>query len=119
MSDTPNELCIFCRIARGEVPVQIVLEEDEIVAFKDLNPQAPEHFLLIPRRHIVSVGHLDDGDAGVMGKLMLAGRDLARREGMSESGYRIVTNVGKDGGQSVAHLHLHLLGGRQMGWPPG
>lgn len=119
LSDSTLQACIFCRIARGEIPATRVLDEEDVVAFRDLNPQAPQHILLIPRRHIESIDRLSDDDAALVGKLFLAARDLARREGLSESGYRIVTNVGEDGGQSVAHLHLHLLGGRQMGWPPG
>lgn len=119
MSDTSVEQCIFCGIARGEVPATRVLDEDEVVAFRDLNPQAPVHVLLIPRRHIGSVDELTDDDGDIVARLLLAARDLARSEGLSDGGYRIVTNVGSDGGQSVGHLHLHLLGGRRMGWPPG
>jgi histidine triad (HIT) family protein len=117
--DSKSEQCIFCKIARGEIPAARIIDEDDVVAFRDLNPQAPTHILLIPRRHIESVDGLADGDATILGRLFVAARDVARQEGLAEGGYRIVTNVGPDGGQSVGHLHLHLLGGRQMGWPPG
>ncbi len=118
MSDTSSDSCIFCRIARGDIPATVVHDEADLVAFEDLNPQAPHHTLLIPRRHIASVDDLDDGDRDLMGRLILAARDLARKKGL-EGGYRVVTNVGPDGGQSVSHLHVHLLGGRAMSWPPG
>ncbi len=111
--------CIFCRIADGDLPANRVHEDDEIVAFHDLSPQAPTHILVIPRRHIVSAEELTGDDAALAGRLLLVAGGLARSEGIAEGGYRLVTNVGTDGGQSVPHLHLHLLGGRAMGWPPG
>jgi histidine triad (HIT) family protein len=111
--------CVFCKIARGELPAEIVWEDEGVLAFRDLHPRAPEHVLLIPRKHIGSIDHLDDADAAVAGKLLLAARDIARQLGLSARGYRLVANTGADGGQSVDHLHFHLLGGRSLGWPPG
>ncbi len=111
--------CIFCRIGRGEIPADLVHDEDDLLAFRDIDPKAPTHILIIPRKHIVSVGAMDDGDETIAGRLMLAARDIAQREHLADSGFRIVANTGKDGGQSVDHLHLHLLGGRVMRWPPG
>ena len=111
--------CIFCRIARGEIPADIVHEAERLIAFRDVSPQAPEHILLIPREHVPSVDHLTDPDAVLAGELLIAARDIARRLGVSDSGYRLVTNIGPDGGQSVGHLHLHLLAGRSLSWPPG
>lgn len=111
--------CIFCRIAAGEVPSTTVAEDDEVLAIRDVAPRAPTHLLLLPRQHIRSAAELTEADAPLLGRLFaLAGR-LARSEGVAEDGYRIVTNVGTRGGQSVAHLHFHLMGGRQLGWPPG
>ena len=118
MSDESRS-CVFCRIAGGELPAQIVHETDELIAFADLNPQAPTHILVIPRRHIRAVDALDPGDAEIAGKLLIAAARVAERVGMGETGYRVVANVGEDGGQTVPHLHLHLLGGRPMSWPPG
>ncbi len=109
--------CLFCRIVRGEIPATIVAETPECVAFRDINPQAPVHVLVIPREHVAS---LDDArDAALVGRLALVAADIARREGIAESGYRTVINTNADAGQSVAHIHLHLLGGRRLGWPPG
>jgi histidine triad (HIT) family protein len=111
--------CIFCRIARGEVPAQLVHADDDVVAFRDLNPQAPTHVLVIPRRHLTSVATASADDAVLLGRLLLAAAQLARELGVEPGGYRLVTNVGADGGQSVFHLHVHLLGGRRFAWPPG
>ena len=111
--------CLFCKIGRGEVPASRLLENDDIVAFRDINPQAPVHILIIPREHITTLGEVDDARAELVGKLHLAARDLARRAGLDNHGWRVVTNVGSDAGQTVQHLHLHLLGGRAMHWPPG
>jgi len=111
--------CLFCKISDGDIPATLVHQDDRIVAFRDINPQAPVHILLIPREHI---GSLDDADAAhrdLLGDLLLAARDLARAEGLAEDGYRTVLNIGADGGQTVHHLHLHLLGGRSLDWPPG
>ncbi len=111
--------CIFCRIAEGAIPATIVYSDTEIVAFRDVDPKAPTHVLVIPRRHIDSVNELDPDDAALVGRLVLAGKAVAAADGIAEPGYRLVLNTGPDGGQSVAHLHLHVLGGRGMGWPPG
>ena len=109
--------CIFCQIARGEIPAQMVVNNKEIVAFKDLNPQAPVHILIIPKKHI---GSLDDAsDFYLLGQMVAMAAAIARQEKIAKTGYRTVINTGKDGGQSVDHLHLHLLGGRAMSWPPG
>lgn len=113
----PN--CIFCRIAAGEVPAQIVYASDDVVAFRDLNPQAPTHILLIPRRHVTGISDPRALDGSILTPLFSAAVHVAQREGLGEGGYRLVFNVGPDAGQSVFHLHLHLLGGRQLGWPPG
>ena len=110
---------LFCRIAAKEVPATIVHEEDEIVAFRDLHPQAPVHLLIIPRRHVASLGEAGHDDAGLLGRILLVARDLAVREKIDARGWRLVTNRGRGAGQSVFHLHFHLLGGRGMGWPPG
>lgn len=114
-----HEDCIFCRIAAGEIPADIVRQDDATVAFRDLNPQAATHVLVVPRRHIASVEALAPGDAELIGRLYLAAREIARAEAINESGYRLVMNAGPDAGQSVDHIHLHLLGGRHLGWPPG
>lgn len=109
--------CLFCKIADGEVSADVVREDDRILAFRDINPQAPTHILLIPRKHIPSVDELDPEDADLVGELFLAAKELAREEELG--GYRLVMNTGRRAGQSVFHIHLHLLGGRSMGWPPG
>ena len=111
--------CLFCKIVRGEVKSARVLESDSWVAFRDIEPRAPVHVLIVPREHIASLDELDDRHAEVVGKLHLAARDVARQEGLAEGGWRVVTNVGPDAGQTVPHLHLHVLGGRRLGWPPG
>jgi histidine triad (HIT) family protein len=118
MSDV-TETCLFCRIGRGEIPADLVHEDDLIVAFRDINPKAPTHILLISREHIESAAELTEGHAALLARLFVTAAALARTEGVTESGYRLVTNVGGDAGQSVHHLHLHLLGGRSMSWPPG
>ena len=109
--------CLFCRIVRKEIPANIVAETDDCIAFRDINPQAPTHILVIPRRHIASLDEADD--AMIVGRLSLVAADLARREGIAASGYRTVINTNADAGQTVFHIHLHLLGGRRLGWPPG
>jgi histidine triad (HIT) family protein len=111
------ESCIFCRIAHGEIPAQMVANNKEMVAFRDLNPQAPVHILIVPKKHI---GSLDDAaDSDLLGRMMALAAAIARQEKVARTGYRTVINTGKDGGQSVDHLHIHLLGGRAMAWPPG
>ncbi len=111
--------CIFCKIAAGEIPATKVLETDDVVVFRDLNPQAPTHLLAIPRRHIATINDLRDDDAELVGKLYLAARQVAADEGIADSGYRTVMNCGEGAGQTVFHIHLHILGGRPMTWPPG
>ena len=113
------ENCLFCKIADGQIPAKIVYQDQDVVAFEDINPQAPRHILLIPRRHISSMAELTLDDGPVLASLFTTAAQLARELGISESGYRLVTNVGPDAGQSVFHLHFHLLGGRKLGWPPG
>lgn len=111
--------CIFCGIADGGVPAQRVYEDDHVVAFRDLNPQAPTHVLVIPRRHIASIDEVSPGDEEMIGRVFAAAKAVARAEGVAAQGYRLVTNVGDDAGQTVGHLHVHVLGGRRMTWPPG
>ncbi|HTE48161.1 MAG TPA: histidine triad nucleotide-binding protein [Gemmatimonadaceae bacterium] len=109
--------CLFCRIIRKEIPANLVYESDVCIAFRDINPQAPVHILVVPRTHIASLN--DATDAATIGRLTLVATELAKREGVAESGYRTVINTNKDGGQSVFHVHLHMLGGRSLAWPPG
>ena len=111
--------CIFCRIVERTIPSKIVFEDDQVVAFEDVNPQAPVHVLVVPRRHVASIAELQAVDAGLLGHLMVTGAAIAKQKGIAESGYRAVVNTGKNGGQTVFHLHLHILGGRPMHWPPG
>jgi histidine triad (HIT) family protein len=111
--------CLFCRIVAGEIPSDQVFSDDQVIAFRDLAPKAPVHVLVIPRRHLDSVADLAETDAPLTAALIGAANEAARREGIAESGYRVVTNTGDDAGQSVGHLHLHVLGGRRMAWPPG
>jgi len=111
--------CIFCKLANHAIPARAVFEDDDIFAFEDLSPQATVHILIVPKRHIANLAATSDGDLEVLGKLLRAAAVIAADQGVSESGYRTVANVGRDGGQTVDHLHLHLLGGRHMGWPPG
>jgi histidine triad (HIT) family protein len=115
MAESPS--CIFCRIARGEIPAKMVANGKDIVAFRDLNPQAPVHILVIPKKHVASLDDASDSD--LLGRMLALAAAIARQEGIAKSGYRTVINTGKDGGQSVDHLHIHLLGGRHMTWPPG
>jgi histidine triad (HIT) family protein len=111
--------CIFCRIAAGEIPAKIVAQDDDAVAFRDIDPKAPIHILVIPRRHIPSASHLDAEDTALAGRLLLMATGIAASEGIADTGYRLVVNTGEQGGQSVDHLHVHILGGRAMRWPPG
>ena len=115
----PDGDCLFCRIAAGEIPADTVFEDDSILAFRDIAPKAPAHILLIPREHITSAADLTDDHGPILGRLYATAAQLARDEGVAESGFRIVTNAGADAGQSVAHLHFHLMGGRRFSWPPG
>jgi histidine triad (HIT) family protein len=109
---------IFSKIIRKEIPAEIVYEDDLVLAFRDVNPQAPVHILIIPKQEIVSIAEATEADAALLGRLLLTVKRVATQEGLEE-GYRIVINTGKDGGQTVFHLHLHLLGKRMMAWPPG
>lgn len=111
--------CLFCRMARGEIKPDTVYEDDEILAFRDINPQAPLHVQVIPKRHIATANELAGDDAGLIGRLVLIAKGIAAEEGVDEAGYRLVVNCNADAGQSVLHLHVHLLGGRRLGWPPG
>jgi len=111
--------CIFCKIAAGEIKADIVYQDDRVVAFRDLNPQAPTHVLVIPREHIATANDLTQENASIVASMMLAAKQIAEREGIAERGYRTVLNCNAEAGQSVFHIHLHLLGGRPMGWPPG
>ena len=110
--------CLFCRIIAGELPATIVYRDDDVIAFRDVNPQAPTHILVIPKRHIASIADTQDGDAELLGRLITVAKQIAQTEKLS-AGYRLVVNTGTQAGQSVFHLHVHLLGGRAMHWPPG
>jgi len=109
--------CLFCRIVRHEIPATIVREDEHTLAFRDIDPKAPTHVLVLPKTHVASLNDADD--AATLGRLMLAAREIADAEGIASSGYRTVINTGADAGQTVHHVHLHLLGGRHLSWPPG
>lgn len=111
--------CLFCKIAAGDIPADVVLENEEIVAFRDINPQAPTHVLIVPKNHIATINDLDEANAKVVGSLFLGAREIAVAEGFADAGYRVVMNCNAAAGQTVFHIHLHLLGGRELGWPPG
>lgn len=111
--------CLFCGIAEGKGKANLIYQDDAVVAFKDIVPKAPAHVLIIPRKHIVSVSDIEDQDQPLVGRIFQVAARLARDLGIADSGYRVVVNSGPDAGQSVFHLHYHLLGGRQMTWPPG
>jgi len=119
MGDAFDPNCLFCKIVVREVPADIVHESDAILAFRDIQPKAPTHILLIPKEHLASLAEIGEHHAGVLAEIMRAATHLADAEEIQESGWRLVSNVGPDAGQSVAHLHFHLLGGRRMEWPPG
>ncbi|WP_099320534.1 MULTISPECIES: histidine triad nucleotide-binding protein [unclassified Anaerococcus] len=109
--------CVFCKIASGEIPTDAIYEDENLIAFNDLDPQAPIHFLVIPKKHITSLSTLSDSDSQLIAEIMKVIRDLAKKYDLT--GYRVVTNIGEEGGQSVPHLHFHVLGGRSFHWPPG
>ena len=111
--------CLFCRIARHEIPAKIVHEDDGLLAFRDIDPKAPTHILIIPREHIATLNDLEPRHRDVLGDMQLLARELAQVEGIAAGGWRVVVNCGADAGQTVFHLHMHLLGGRPLGWPPG
>lgn len=114
-----SESCLFCKITRGEIPSDPVYSDDEVYAFRDINPGAPTHVLVVPRKHIARITEVDDADAGLLGRLLLRANDIARTEGIADPGCRYVFNCNADGGQTVYHIHLHILGGRPLAWPPG
>jgi histidine triad (HIT) family protein len=118
-SQARDESCLFCRIVAGEIPSARIYEDDRVIAFRDINPGAPTHTLVIPRAHIRDITAPEAANGELLRALLEAANTVARQEGIAESGYRLVWNVGPDAGQSVFHLHLHLLGGRPMAWPPG
>jgi histidine triad (HIT) family protein len=111
--------CLFCRIVSGEIPSKKVHDDDRILAFNDIDPKAPVHVLIIPRKHIASVAQLDEADAELIGEMLVVARDLAKQLGLADHGYRLVINTGPDAGQSVDHIHMHVLGGRKLKWPAG
>jgi histidine triad (HIT) family protein len=111
--------CLFCRIVADEIPSTRVHEDDLVIAFRDIAPRAPTHVLVIPRRHIPSAADLVESDGALLGRMFAVAAEIARTEGIADGGYRLVSNVGKWGGQTVDHLHLHLMGGRSFDWPPG
>ena len=111
--------CLFCKIAGGEIPASLVHEDRDVVAFRDIHPQAPVHVLVIPREHLSSLDEADEEHGHILGSLYLRAAEIARKEGLAADGYRTVLNTGEYGGQTVGHLHVHVLGGRAMGWPPG
>ena len=111
--------CLFCRILSGEIPASKVYEDADVFAFNDVNPQAPLHVLVIPKRHIATLNDLDEGDDGIVGKLVRRAAAIASENGLAERGYRTVFNCNAEAGQTVFHIHLHLLAGRRLGWPPG
>ena len=111
--------CLFCKMVSGDITPDTVYEDDDVLAFRDINPQAPLHVLVIPKQHVSTLNDLDEDHAGLVGKMMLAAASIAQQEGVAEQGYRTVVNCNADAGQTVFHIHLHLLGGRPMHWPPG
>ena len=111
--------CLFCKIIKGEIPSAKVYEDDKVYAFRDIEPQAPVHILIIPKEHIVSANELTEENASIVGHIFAVAAKIAKDEGIADGGYRIVNNCGQDGGQTVGHLHFHMLGGRSLAWPPG
>jgi len=114
-----SDACLFCRIVNGDIPSDRVLETGDVLAFRDVDPKAPTHVLVIPREHIDSLSAAEEDHRTLLGSIQQAAAEVARLEGIEASGWRLVTNIGADGGQSVGHLHYHVLGGRSLGWPPG
>lgn len=111
--------CLFCKIAAGDIPADIVYESDTALAFRDINPQAPTHVLIIPRTHVSTINDIDEQHEALVGNLFRAAKEIAASEGLSDDGYRVVMNCNQAAGQTVFHIHLHLLGGRNLSWPPG
>ncbi len=114
-----NDNCLFCKILCGDIPAELVYESDTAVAFRDINPQAPTHVLVIPRKHISTINDIEPADEAIIGSLYTAAREIATQEGIADDGYRAVMNCNEGAGQTVFHIHLHVVGGRQLGWPPG
>ena len=119
MTYKTDENCLFCKIVRGDIPSTKVYETETVYAFRDIDPQAPQHIIIIPKEHIASANELTEENAGVVSDVFAAAAVIARMEGFAENGYRIVNNCGNDGGQTVNHIHFHLLAGRNLQWPPG
>ncbi len=115
----PENDCLFCKIASGDINAEKVFESDDVIAFRDINPQAPTHVLIIPRRHIATINDVSEADRDLLGSLYVVAAKIAAEEGTAENGYRVVMNCNAAAGQTVFHLHLHLLGGRDFSWPPG
>ncbi len=113
------EGCLFCKIARGEIKADVVHQDDQVVAFRDINPQAPVHVLIVPREHIPTISDLQEKQQGLVGRIFLTAGKLAEQFGIEQEGYRVVANCREAAGQTVFHIHFHLLGGRRFGWPPG
>lgn len=111
--------CLFCKLVAGEIPATVLYQDDDVIAFEDIMPQAPHHFLVIPKRHISTLNDLGENDAALVGKLPIVASRLAAEKGIHQDGFRVVMNCNEQGGQTVYHIHMHVLGGRQMEWPPG
>ena len=111
--------CLFCKMVAGDIPTEVIYQDEDVFAFRDINPQAPVHVLIIPKCHISTLNDLTPDDASLIGKLSLAAAKIAEKEGVAESGYRTLINTNREGGQVVFHIHMHLMGGRRMRWPPG
>jgi len=111
--------CIFCKIASGDIPGDVVYQDDRVIAVNDIDPKAPVHILIMPKKHIPSLNEIDDSNKDIMAHILTVAANLAKAKGVAEKGYRIVNNCGVQGGQSVEHIHFHLLGGRSLAWPPG
>lgn len=119
MTSSQDSACLFCRIVSGEIPSTVIYSDDLVIAFRDLNPQAPLHALIIPRAHVAGIDAVEPGHGDILAAMAQAANAIARNEHVAESGFRLVMNAGPDAGQSVFHLHMHILGGRKLGWPPG
>jgi histidine triad (HIT) family protein len=119
MSPEPSTDCLFCKIIRKEIPASLIYEDDDLIAFSDINPQAPLHALIVPRRHVATLSDLSADDDEVVGKMVIRAAAIARDKGYAEGGFRTVFNTNAGAGQTVFHIHLHLLAGRRLGWPPG